>query len=145
MSLEKPEQTQLNRDSKLFKIFGSQKVKLYEIEHFIFDFGGVMIENTYVIKNLIGIIESDLNVTISRSEDSYYRKIFRKVGAGMISSREFLEKIFEKYYYPYQKIDGALPSKHINVDYYLELWFHLYSNFSRLSSEMKSIVQQLHS
>ena len=144
MSLEKQEQTQFNRDDIIFKIFGSQKVKLYEIEHFIFDFGGVMIENTFVIKNLINIIESDLKTTISRSEDSYYRKVRRQIGSGLITSREFLEKIFNKYYYPHQTKNAALPAKHINVDYYLELWFQLYSKFSHLSIEMENIVQQLH-
>jgi epoxide hydrolase-like predicted phosphatase len=144
MKLGKQEQTQLNRNDVLFNIFGSQKVRLYEIEHFIFDFGGVMIENTYVIKNLINIIENDLKTTIPRSDDSYYRKIFRQLGAGLITSRQFLEKIFDKYYYPSQKKNTSLPPKHVNVDYYLELWFQLYSKFSHLSSEMRDIVQQLH-
>lgn len=144
MELEKQERQEQQKDEILFKIFGSQKIKLYEIEHFIFDFGGVMIENTYVITNLINIIESDLKKVIPRSKDSYYRKIFRQVGAGIINSREFIEKIFDKYYYPFLNNKGSLPPKHMNVDYYLELWFQLYSKFSHLSSEMKMIVQQLH-
>lgn len=127
------------------KVFGSQKIRLYKIKHFIFDFGGVMIEKTFVIKNLIDIIESDLKITIPRSENSYYRKIFRQIGSGIISSREFVAKMLDKYYYPTRKENGGvLPVKKINIDYYLELWFQLYSKFSHLSSDMEQIVQSLH-
>ncbi|MFX1445357.1 MAG: HAD-IA family hydrolase [Promethearchaeota archaeon] len=140
-----------NEDSKkryendiLANVFGSQKVKLYKLKNWIFDFGGVMIENTFVIKNLINIIESDLKVTIPRSDESHYRKLRRQVGSGIISSRVFLEKLFNTYYYPYQNQGGSLPSKRLNVDYYLELWFQLYSKFARLSTEMEKIVNYLH-
>ena len=125
-------------------VFGLQKVKLYAIKHFIFDFGGVIIKPTFSIKNLFDILEHDLNIVIPRSENSYYRKLFRKVGAGLISSRDFIEKVLDRYYYPNQKKNGALPSKKINIDYYLELWFELYSKFADLSSDMEYIVQQLH-
>ena len=125
-------------------VFGLQKVKLYKIKHFIFDFGGVIIKSTHSIKNLFDILEHDLNIVIPRSENSYYRKLFRKVGAGLISSRNFIEKVLERYYHPNQKKDGALPTKKINIDYYLELWFEMYSKFSHLSSDMEDIVQQLH-
>ena len=126
------------------KVFGSQKVRLYKIKHFIFDFGGVLIRPTHSIKNLFDIIEHDLGIIIPRSETSYYRKLFRQVGAGIINSREFIVKVLEKYYYPNQKKDGALPPKSINIDYYLELWFQLYSKFANISSEMEEIVQDLH-
>ena len=43
-------------------IFGRQKVRLYKIKHIIFDFGGVMIEKTFVLKNLLDIFESDLKI-----------------------------------------------------------------------------------
>jgi len=136
---------QEQEDDKIKKVFGSQKVRLYKIKHFIFDFGGVMIEKTFVIKNLIDILESDLGIKIPRSENSYYRKCFRKVGSGLISSREFFEKILNKYYYPIiEEKDGALPEKEINISYYLELWFQFYSKFARLSEDMKEIVQYLH-
>jgi len=105
----------------------------------------VMIEKTFVIKNLIDIIESDLKVTIPRSENSYYRKLFRQVGSGVISSRDFITKILDKYYYPIKKEkEGALPEKRVNISYYLELWFQLYTKFARLSEDMKEIVQNLH-
>ena len=126
------------------KVFGFQKVKLYEIKHFIFDFGGVLIEPTHSIKNLFDIIEDDFNITIPRSDNSYYRKLFRQVGAGIITSRDFIEKVLKRYYYPYKKKDGALPPKPVIVDYYLELWFQLYSKFSHLSIDMEKIVHQLH-
>jgi HAD superfamily hydrolase (TIGR01509 family) len=127
------------------KIYGEkQKVRLYKIKHFIFDFGGVMIEKTFVIKNVLDMIESDLNVYIPRNENSFIRKIRRGLSSGRISSREFLEKIFEKYYYPIQKKDGALPPKKINTEYYVELWFDLYSQVTNVSSEMAEIIERLH-
>ncbi|TFG21809.1 MAG: HAD family hydrolase [Promethearchaeota archaeon] len=136
---------QKQEESRIKQVFGSQKIRLYKIKHFIFDFGGVMIEQTFVIKNLIDIIESDLKITIPRSENSYYRKLFRQVGSGVISSRDFITKILGKYYYPIKKEkEGALPEKKVNVSYYLELWFQLYTKFARLSEDMREIVQNLH-
>lgn len=130
---------------KTYKIFGkSQKVKLYKIKHFIFDFGGVMIEKTFILKNLFDIIEADLNFNSPRSENSYFRKMRRSLSSGRISAKEFLEKIFNKYYYPYQKKDGALPPKKVNVEYYLELWFDLYSKLTHLSSDMAETIERLH-
>ncbi|MFW9826799.1 MAG: HAD family hydrolase [Candidatus Thorarchaeota archaeon] len=128
-----------------YKIYGEkQKVRLYKIKHFIFDFGGVLIEKTFVIKNLFDMIESDLNITIPREDNTFIRKIRRSLSSGRISSHEFLEKIFEKYYYPFQKKDGSLPPKKVNVEYYVELWFDLYSQVTNLSSEMAEIIERLH-
>ncbi|MHA2038848.1 MAG: HAD-IA family hydrolase [Promethearchaeota archaeon] len=127
------------------KIYGKQqKVRLYKIKHFIFDFGGVMIEKTFVLKNLLDMIEADLKVSIPRLENPYIRKLKRKLSSGRNSSREFLEKIFEKYYYPIQSKEGSLPSKKVNVEYYLELWFDLYSQVTRVSVEMAEIIERLH-
>jgi len=128
-------------DSKIFK---KQKVRLYKIKHFIFDFGGVLIEKAFVLKNLFDMIESDLNIVIPRMEDPYMRKLKRNLSSGRKSSREFLEKIFKKYYYPYQQKGGALPPKKVNVDYYLELWFDLYSQVTRISSKMAEVIERLH-
>ncbi|MFX1320061.1 MAG: HAD family hydrolase [Promethearchaeota archaeon] len=130
---------------KTFKIFGkTQKVRLYKIKHFIFDFGGVMIEKTFILKNLFDLIQSDLNITIPTSEDSYFRKFRRSLSSGRISAKEFLEKIFDKYYYPSQKKDGALPPKKVNVEYYLEIWFELYSMLTHFSSDMAETIERLH-
>ncbi len=127
------------------EIFGDkQKVRLYKIKHFIMDFGGVMIEKTFVLKNLLDMIEFDLNVTIPRMENSYMRKLKRSLSSGRKSSREFLEKIMKKYYYPFQEKQGALPAKKVNVEYYLELWFDLYSQVAQLSLEMAGIIERLH-
>ena len=125
-------------------MFGKQKIRLYKIKHIIFDFGGVIIEKTFVLKNLFDIFVADLNISIPRSENSYFRKLKRQVSSGIISSREFLEKIFEKYYYPYQTDDAALPAKKVNIDYYLELWFQLYSMVTHISSEMEEIIERFH-
>ncbi|MFX0070086.1 MAG: HAD-IA family hydrolase, partial [Candidatus Hermodarchaeota archaeon] len=125
-------------------VLRKQKIKLYKIKHIIFDFGGVMIEKTFVLKNLFNLIEADLNISIPYSEDSYFRKLRRQVSSGIISSREFLEKIFDQYHYPFQKKDGALPAKKVNVDYYLELWFQIYTKVTKFSSEMEEIINKFH-
>jgi len=126
------------------KIYGEkQKVRLYKIRHFIFDFGGVLIEKTFVLKNLLDMIEADLNISIPRESNSYIRKIKRSLSSGRISSRDFLDKIFNKYYYPFQQ-EGALPPKKVNVEYYVELWFDLYSQVTNISSEMAEIIERLH-
>ncbi len=60
------------------KIYGKkQKVRLYKIKHFIFDFGGVLIEKTFVLKNLLDMIEADLKISIPRLENPYIRKLKR--------------------------------------------------------------------
>ncbi|MFX1276913.1 MAG: HAD family hydrolase [Promethearchaeota archaeon] len=126
-------------------VLRKQKVKLYKIKHFIFDFGGVLVEKTFVLKNLFSIIESDLKIRIPRREESLFiKKLRRQTVAGIIDSREFLEKLLDKYYYPYQKKNGSLPPKKVNIDYYLEIWFNLYSKLAKLSSEMEEIIQRLH-
>ncbi len=140
-----PREIQKQEVNIIKQVFGSQKIRLYRIKHFIFDFGGVMVEKTYCIKNLIDIIASDLKITIPRSENSYYRKLFRQVGSGIISSRDFIIKILDKYYYPIkQEKESILPEKKVNVSYYLELWFQLYSKFAHLSEDMKEVVENLH-
>lgn len=127
------------------KIYGQkQKVRLYKIKHFIFDFGGVLIEKTFVLKNLLDMLESDLKISIPRMENKFIRKYKRSLSSGRISSQEFLEKILDKFYYPFQKIDGALPPKRVNVEYYVELWFDLYSQVTQVSSEMAEIIERLH-
>ncbi|MFX1573937.1 MAG: HAD family hydrolase [Promethearchaeota archaeon] len=127
------------------KIYGEkQKVRLYKIKHFIFDFGGVLIEKTFVLKNMLDMLEADLNIKIPRMENSYIRKLKRSLSSGRITSQEFLDKIFEKYYYPFQKDDGALPPKKVNTAYYEELWFDLYSQVTDISSDMAEIIERLH-
>ncbi|MFX0023138.1 MAG: HAD-IA family hydrolase [Candidatus Hermodarchaeota archaeon] len=128
-----------------YKIYGEkQKVRLYKIKHWIFDFGGVLIEKTFVLKNLLDMIEADLKISIPRDENSYIRKIKRGLSSGRTTTQEFLQKIFEKYYYPFQKTDGALPPKKVNVEYYVELWFDLYSQVTNISSDMAEIIERLH-
>jgi hypothetical protein len=45
-----------------------QKVRLYKIKHFIFDFGGVLIEKTFVLDNLFDLIEHDLSIKIPEKD-----------------------------------------------------------------------------
>ena len=132
-------------DHTLSKVFGKQKVKLYEIKHFIFDFGGVMVNKTFVLKNLFSIIEADLNIRISKKEeDPFIKKLLRKLSSGVISAREFLEKLLNKYYNNNKTENCALPQKKVNISYYLEIWFNLYSQLTKLSSEMELIIERLH-
>lgn len=127
------------------KIYGEkQKVRLYKIKNWIFDFGGVLIEKTFVLKNVLDIIEADLQISLPRDENSYIRKIKRGLSSGRISTQEFLEKIFEKYFYPFQNSNGALPPKKVNAAYYEELWFDLYSQVTNISSQMAEIIERLH-
>jgi epoxide hydrolase-like predicted phosphatase len=122
-----------------------QKVRLYKIKHFIFDFGGVLIEKSFVLKNLLSIIEQDLQIKIpDKDVDPYVRKIRRRLSSGIISAREFLNHIVEAYYYPNQKNGGSLPPKKVNIEYYLELWFNLYTKVTNFSYEMAEIVERLH-
>ncbi|MFX1259120.1 MAG: HAD family hydrolase [Promethearchaeota archaeon] len=137
------ERSEIYRKYIISEIFGCQKVKLYKIKHFIFDFSGVMIERSFVLENLLKIIRDDLKISIDRS-DPFFRKNKRRLSSGRISALEFLEKIFEKNYYPYEKENGALPPKRVNIQYYLELWFQLYSKITRFSCDMEIIVQRLH-
>ena len=125
------------------KIFGKQKVKLYKLKHWIFDFGGVMVETPNIVKNLVGIINADLGTSISK-EDSFLAKHRRRLSSGRISAREFLELIIQNYYLPNQKKEGALPPKKVNIEYYLALWFELYSKVTQLSPNMEEIVERLH-
>ena len=122
-----------------------QKVRLYKIKYFLFDFGGVLIEKSFVLKNLLNIIEQDLHIKLpDKNIDPYLRKLRRRLSSGRISAREFLNHIIEKYYYPNQKKNGALPPKKVNIEYYLELWFNLYTKVTNFSYEMAEIVERLH-
>jgi len=117
------------------KIFGKQKVKLYKLKHWIFDFGGVMVETPNIVKNLVGIINADLGTSISK-EDTFLGIHRRRLSSGRISDREFLEILLNHYYYPHQKKDTALPPKKVN--------FELYSKVTQISPEMEGIIERLH-
>ncbi|TFG08084.1 MAG: HAD family phosphatase [Promethearchaeota archaeon] len=131
-------------EKELSKIFGTQRVKLYKIKYIIFDFGGVMVEKTFVLDNLFQIINHDLGIIIPL-EDPHYKKYRRALSSGRISSREFLEKIFDRYYYPTRNNDNkTLKKTKVNIEYYLELWFQIYSQFTNFSSEMEEIIERLH-
>lgn len=127
------------------KIIKKQKVRLYKIKHFIFDFGGVLIEKTFVLKNLFELLEHDLQIKIPKIDEApYIRKLKRRLSSGIISSDEFLEKVLENYYYPFQIKSRALPPKKVNIAYYVELWFNLYTKVTNLSLKMAEIIERLH-
>jgi len=126
------------------KIYKKQKVKLYDIKHFIFDFGGVMVEKTFVLKNLFEMIENDFNISLPDKHHPSINKMRRRTSSGRISSKEFLEYIFETFYYSQKEKAGTLPIKKPNTEYYLELWFNLYSQSTELSVVMEEIIERLH-
>jgi len=131
------------KKGKIKKI-GAQKVKLYKIKYFIFDFGGVLVEQSYTDKNILDIIEHDLELKIPRDYNSFTKKLNRRMKSGLISSREYLEKILDKYYYPNQQKNRILTPKKVNIDYYLELWIQMYSLLTNFSYEMEKIIERLH-
>ena len=131
-------------EKTITEIFGSQKIKLYKIKHFLFDFGGVMAGKSFAFKNFIECMKQDLKINACIEEEPNFKKTRRRLSSGRITAREFLECICEEYYYPCQEKEGALPPKKVNIDYYLELWFEFYSRFIHLSSEMEEIVTRLH-
>ncbi|MGV9197860.1 MAG: HAD-IA family hydrolase [Promethearchaeia archaeon] len=122
---------------------GTQKVRLYKIDHFIFDFGQVLSEKTFVLDNLVQVLRDDLQIEIDRYSP-FFKKYRRRLSSGIITAREFLEILMDKYYYPYQKKKGPLPPKDVNIDYYLELWFQFYYIFTELSTDMEEIIERLH-
>jgi epoxide hydrolase-like predicted phosphatase len=140
--------TQKDKDASedyiISKIFGWQKVKLYNLKHFIFDFGGVLIERTFVLKNLFEMIENDLNISLPLKEDPSIKTLRRRLTSGRISAREFLEKLFKRYFYSNKEMQGIKYIKKPNVQYYLELWFHLYSHMTQFSIGMAEIIERLH-
>ncbi|MHA1689698.1 MAG: HAD family hydrolase [Promethearchaeota archaeon] len=125
------------------KLQKTQEIKLYQIKYFIFDFAGVMIESPNLISTLFEIINSDLGMNISK-KDPYVSKLRRMMSSGRISSRVFLEKIFQKYCPPSEKEEECYPPKETRVDYYLDLWFNLYHQSTELYPEMEEIVRRLH-
>ena len=131
-------------ETSTLEMFGRQKVRLYKIKHMIFDFSGVMVERSFVLKNLIEIIESDLNIKIPRIENQFFRRLKRNLSSGRITSRDFIKILIKKYYDPDQKKNGALPPKKANIEYYLELWFQLHNKLTILSTDMAIMVERLH-
>ena len=122
-----------------------QKVRLYKIKHFIFDFGGVLIEKTFVLDNLFDLIEHDLSINIpDKDSNPFLRKIRRRLSKGVISARQFLNLVIDKYYKPQEDESMALPVKQVNIEYYLELWFNLYTKVTKISSDMALIIERLH-
>ncbi len=113
------------------KVLKTQKIKLYHLKHWIFDFGGVMIEGPKVVTRLFKIINSELGTSISK-KDPYIGKLSRRLSAGLITSEEYLKKIFAKY------------SIKADVNYFLEVWFKTYTELTQLSPEMEEIVERLH-
>jgi len=134
----------LSNEIRSSDLFGPQKVRLYKIKHIIFDFGGVMAERSFVLKNLLDIIEADLKIKIPRFENKFYRKNKRLLSSGRITSRNFLENILNEYYYPFQENKGALPPKKVNLAYYMELWFQLHTKLTKISADMEIIIERFH-
>ena len=131
--------------NKLRNGLPEQKVRLYKIKHFIFDFGGVLIEKTFVLDNLFELIEHDLSIKIPQKDSTpFLRKVRRRLSKGVISAREFLNLVIDKYNNPQENESISLPPKQVNIEYYLELWFNLYTKVTKISSDVALLIDRLH-
>lgn len=132
MSFEEKYQKDPEKYNK--KIFGSQKVKLYKIKHWIFDFAGVLAEAPNIVSKLIKIMNADLGTTMSKT-DPFIARNRRMLSSGRITSREFLEILIREYY---------SDPKEVEIDHYLDVWFEMYSRLTQMSPKMEEIIQRLH-
>ncbi|MHA1149435.1 MAG: HAD family hydrolase [Promethearchaeota archaeon] len=131
MSFEEKYQKDPEKYNK--KIFGTQKVKLYLIKHWIFDFGGVLAEAPNIVSKMIKILNNDLGTNMNKA-DPFISFNRRKLSSGRITSREFLKLIISHYY---KKVDD------VDIDHYLDLWFEKYSRLTQLSPKMEEIIHRL--
>jgi len=120
------------------KVYRSQKVKMYRLKHWIFDFGGVMVEGANAVQKVIDQINSDIGCSLSK-EDPFFMKTRRRLSSGRLTAEEFLERVIENYYTSRDET-----AKEVDVEPYLDLWFQTYSKLTQISPEMEEIVERLH-
>jgi putative hydrolase of the HAD superfamily len=121
------------------KVNRPQKVKMYHLKHWIFDFGGVMVKGAQMIPKVLTLINDDLGITILRYHP-HIMKTRRRLSSGRLTAKEFLEDLIRKFYtskteYP----------KEVDVQPYLDFWFQKYSELTHISPKMEKIVKRLHS
>jgi len=132
------EKYQKDKEKYHQEIYRTQKVKLYKLKYWIFDFAGVMAEAPNILTKLLKIIDENLGTSLSK-EDPYVKKTRRQLSSGRLSAREFLERIIQHYYISHKK-----EVKEVDVEPFLEIWFEKYSQLVHLTPEMEEIVERLH-
>ena len=120
------------------KVYRPQKVKMYRLKHWIFDFSGVMVEGVQIIPKVLTVINEDLSITILKHHP-HVIKTRRRLSSGRITAKEFLEDLIEKFYT--SKTENP---KEVDVQLYLDFWFQKYSELIQISPNMEKIVKRLH-
>jgi putative hydrolase of the HAD superfamily len=119
-------------------VYHSQKVKMYRLKHWIFDFGGVMVESVQTFPKVLNFINEDLGITILKYHP-HVIKNKRRLSSGRLTAREFLENLIKKFYTSKTK-----NPKEVDIEPYLEFWFQKYSELIQISPKMEEIVKRLH-
>ena len=118
------------------KIYRTQKVKMYKLKHWIFDFGGVMVEGAQALKKVVVKMNEDLDFTVTKS-GTEPKKWRRMLSSGRLTAEEFLQKLVENSRPSYYKGE-------IDLQPFLDYWFQVYSDLIKLSPEMEEVVERLH-
>ena len=130
---KKYQKDQKHYDKKIYK---TQKVKMYRLKHWIFDFGGVMVEGAQALKKVVAKMTEDLGFVVKKSGPEA-KKWRRMLSSGRLTAEEFLQKLVKK----------SQPSDYkseIDVQPFLDYWFQVYSDLIQLSPEMELIIERLH-
>ena len=130
---KKYEKDQKHYDKKVYK---TQKVKMYRLKHWIFDFGGVMVQGVQALKKVIAKMNEDLGFVVKKSGPEA-KKWRRMLSSGRLTAEEFLQKLVKNS----QPFDY---NSEIDVQPFLDYWFQVYSDLIHLSPEMELIVERLH-
>jgi len=135
---EEKYQKKIEKDQKHYdkKIYKTQKVKMYRLKHWIFDFGGVMVKGAQALNKVIVKMNQELGFTVSRSTPEA-RKWRRMLSSGRLTAEQFLQKL----------VKSSQPSditEKIDVQPFLDYWFQVYSDLIQLSPEMEIVVERLH-
>ncbi len=121
------------------KVYRPQKVNMYHLKHWIFDFGGVMVKGAQMVPKVLTLINEDLGITILKHHP-HVMKTRRRLSSGRLTTKEFLEDLIKKFYTT--KTENP---KEVDVQPYLDFWFQKYSELTQISPKMEKIVKRLHS
>ena len=130
---EKYKKDQKHYDNKVYR---TQKVKMYRLKHWIFDFGGVMVEGAHIYNRVIAKMNEDLGISISKSTP-HVRKWRRMLSSGRLTGKKFLQNLIMEFH-------PSRNPKEIDVQPYLDFWFQKYSELIQLTPEMEEVVERLH-
>ena len=89
---KKYEKDQKHYDKKIYK---TQKVKMYKLKHWIFDFGGVLVKGAQALKKVTTKMNEELGFIIEKSTPQA-RKWRRMLSSGRLTAEEFLQKLVKQ-------------------------------------------------